>query len=69
MRDSVLDAIKQGQWDFEPETVETDDFDSTSALPGSNEKITLLAERIRGGLPLWHPEDRMSYDDSEEALN
>lgn len=68
MRDSVLDAIKQGQWDFEPESVHTDDYEATEALPGSNEKITLLAERVRGGLPLWHPEDRLSYDDTDDAM-
>lgn len=69
MRDSVLEAIKQGQWDFEPESVEQEEFDSTHALPGSDEKITKLAERIIDGLPLWHPEDRLSYDDSEKALD
>ena len=69
MRDSILDAIKQGHWDFEPETVEQDDYDSTGALPGSSEKIMKLAERVSGGLPLWHPNDRRSFDDSEEALS
>ncbi len=68
MRDSVLDAIKQGQWDFEPEKVAVDDYESTPALPGSSEKITKLAERVRFGLPLWHPQDRQSFDDSEEAF-
>ena len=69
MRDSVLDAIKQGQWDFEPEVVKEEEYDSTPALPGSTEKISMLAERVNNGLPLWHPDDRKSYDDSEEALN
>ena len=69
VRDSVLDAIKQGQWDFEPESVDNDDYDSTRALPGTSEKITKLAERVQGGLPLWHPEDRRSYDDSDEAFS
>jgi len=67
MRDSVLDAIKQGQWDFEPKSVRSSDYDATEALPGSNEKVMLLAERIRGGLPLWHPDDRLSYDDTDDA--
>ena len=69
MRDSVLDAIKQGQWDFEPDVVEAKEYDSTPALPGSSEKIMTLAERVNCGLPLWHPKDRRSYDDSEEALS
>ena len=68
MRESVLEAIKQGQWDFEPKSAETDDYDSTGAMPGSSEKILKLAERVLDGLPLWHPEDRQSYDDSEEAM-
>ena len=68
MRESVLDAIKQGQWDFEPESVREDEYVSTVALPGSEEKISILAARAQDGLPLWHPEDRRSYDDSDEAL-
>lgn len=68
MRDSVLDAIRNGQWDFEPETVEANEFESTHSLPGSEDKIKMLADRAKEGLPLWHPEDRRSYDDSEQAL-
>ena len=67
MADSVLEAIRQGQWDFEPPAVDKQDFESTTALPGSTEKINLLAERALDGLPLWHPDDRCSYDESEEA--
>ena len=68
MPESVLEAIRQGQWDFEPERVRDDDYHSTSALPGSEEKIGILASRAQDGLPLWHPKDRKSYDDSEDAL-
>ncbi len=68
MPESVLDAIRQGQWDFEPKSVDSEEFDSTGALPGSDEKIGILAARAEDGLPLWHPEDRQSYDDSEEAF-
>ncbi len=65
---SVLEAIREGQWDFEPEELDEGDFESTRAMPGSDEKIDLLAARALEGLPLWHPEDRLSYDDTEEAL-
>ena len=58
---SVLEAIQVGQWDFEPENEETD-FASTDALPGSKEKLHVLASRIQQGLPLWHPSDRHTYD-------
>jgi hypothetical protein len=68
MRESVLDAIRKGHWDFEPRQVADEEFDSTEALPGSTDKITKLAERVQEGLPLWHPNDRQSFDDSEEAF-
>ncbi len=58
MRKSVLDAIKMGQWDYEPEHTPPNDYDSTGALPGSDKKLDILAERVRRGLPLWHPNDR-----------
>lgn len=62
MRQSVLDAIKSGDWNYEPEdSASNDNFDSTSALPGSDQKLEILAQRIRAGLPLWHPEDRLTY--------
>lgn len=65
MPNSVLDAIKMGMWDFEPEDEETDQHDATSALPGTDEKLTILADRVQQGLPLWHPSDRQSFDDAD----
>ena len=32
-------------------------------MPGTAEKLDVLAERLQQGLPLWHPSDRRSYDD------
>ena len=68
MRESVLEAIRHGQWDFEPTEVNEEEYVSTAALPGSNEKITTLAERAEEGLPLWHPGDRRCYYDTDEAF-
>lgn len=65
MPDSVLDAIKQGMWDFEPCPCDGHDFRSTNALPGTDEKLAILADRVRRGLPLWHPSDRQHVDDEE----
>ena len=62
MAKSVLEAIQVGQWDFEPENEDLE-FDSTDALPGSEEKLKVLADRIQQGLPLWHPSDRHTYDE------
>jgi hypothetical protein len=63
---SVLEAIKQGDWDFEPSNQQVVNLKATAAMPGTNEKLNILAERLRQGLPLWHPADRLSYDDREK---
>lgn len=62
---TVIDAIKQGIWDFEPRDDEDESFDATAALPGSQEKLCVLAARVARGLPLWHPSDRLSYEERE----
>jgi hypothetical protein len=54
----VLEAIKLGFWDFEPPEVEFNQFDASDAMPGTAEKLDMLAERVRCGLPLWHVADR-----------
>ena len=40
----------------------TPEFCPTDAPAGSSAKVEVLAERVRKGLPLWHPEDRCSYN-------
>jgi hypothetical protein len=61
---SVLDAVKMGHWDYEPPNVEDNRFAATRALPGSNEKLEILAQRIEQGLPLWHSNDCRNYADA-----
>jgi hypothetical protein len=69
--ETVLEAIKLGQWDFEPKDVEFEEFEACGAMPGTEAKLLALAERVRLGLPLWHPSDRQDCedmaDDSAEA--
>ncbi len=65
MPDSVIDAIKRGNWDFEPEMGQPTGFCRTSAMPGSPEKLDVLAKRLEQGEPLWHPEDRLLFLESE----
>jgi hypothetical protein len=60
---SILEAIKMGQWDFEPEETPEDQYESTVALPGTDEKLDILALRVQQGQPLWHRRDRTNYDD------
>jgi hypothetical protein len=59
---SVLEAVQMGQWDFEPTATPESQFQSTDAMPGTEEKVRVLALRLRAGLPLWHSADR---DDME----
>lgn len=37
----------------------------TEALPGTEEKIVALAERVANGLKLWHPADAVRDDERE----
>jgi hypothetical protein len=62
---NVLDAIRDGDWFFEPSEVDAKLYQATSAIPGSREKLDILAERVRAGLPLWHELDRADYDDPD----
>lgn len=61
---SVLEAIKMGIWDFEVREQQPADYSATNALPGTDEKVRVLAQRAAQGLPLWHPQDRRAYDES-----
>jgi hypothetical protein len=60
---NVLDAIRDGDWFFEPEEVSAENYQATSAIPGSREKLDILAQRVSAGLPLWHKSDRADYDE------
>jgi hypothetical protein len=62
---SVLDAIREGDWFFEPEEIDAGDFQATKAIPGTRQKLDVLAARARAGLPLWHEKDRTDYDEPE----
>jgi hypothetical protein len=62
---NVLDAIRDGDWYFEPADVGAENYPATSAIPGSREKLDILAQRVRAGLPLWHESDRADYEDPD----
>lgn len=65
MHKNVLDAIREGNWFFEPENVDPSRYQSTKAIPGTKDKLEILAERVRAGLPLWHESDRTDYEDAD----
>ena len=66
MAKSVLDAIREGDWYFEPEELDSNRFKATKAVPGTSEKINVLVERASAGLPLWHSADRPDYEETQE---
>ena len=67
MPKSILEAIKLGFWDYEPPDMESMLYSATDAMPGTQEKLSVLAARIREGLPLWHPRDRDDMEDPPGA--
>ncbi len=52
---STSKYARRGVGDFNGQTTEA--IQPTTALPGSAEKLEVLAERARLGLSLWHPHD------------
>lgn len=69
MGKSVIDAIGDGDWTFEPGERVQGDFSGTNAEPGSREKLEILARRIQSGLPLWHPDDRHAEDNTQPRVS
>ena len=69
---SLLEAIKQGDWSFEPSVELPGGLAceglqrATTAMPGTAEKLGVLAERLQRGLPLWHPSDRRTFNDTDQ---
>ncbi len=63
---SVLEAIRDGELNFEPETQSSEQAIETLAIPGTHEKLEVLADRVKQGVPLWHPRDRVDYETPSE---
>jgi hypothetical protein len=62
---NVLDAIRDGDWYFEPKEIDSGGYQATSAIPGTKEKLDVLADRVSSGLPLWHESDRSDYEEPD----
>jgi len=58
---NVFEAILECGHDEDFTPVDCEEFLPTDAPAGSKAKLEVLAERIRRGFPLWHPEDRFDY--------
>jgi hypothetical protein len=58
---NVFEAILKYGHDEDFVPTSGDDFQPTQAPAGSREKIHVLADRVRQGMPLWHDDDRSDY--------
>jgi hypothetical protein len=45
-----------------PRGVNPEDYEPTEAMPGSREKVAVMADRLARRLPLWHPLDAPHED-------
>lgn len=57
---NVFEAIVKYGHDEDYSPV-SEEFDATDEPAGSRSKISVLAERMARGEPLWHEEDRRDY--------
>jgi hypothetical protein len=60
---SILEAVKMGLWDFLPHTVDYCELEASDAMPGTREKLDILAEHLRHDLPTAHVDDDCLDDD------
>jgi hypothetical protein len=58
---NVFEAILESGHDEDFVPMADENFRQTDAPAGSRAKLQVLAERVRRGQPLWHPEDRGDY--------
>ena len=62
---NIHEAIRLGEYSFEPTEVEDSTFDPTGAMPGTKKKLSVLVARAEAGLPLWNGNDRSDYDEED----
>jgi len=58
---NVFEAIRECGHDEDFSPTVTGHFNGTDAPAGSRQKLDVLAERVKRGEPLWHPDDRSDY--------
>ena len=58
---NIFDTLLEVGHDEDFVPIVTEDFRPTDAPAGSPTKLEVLEERIRNGMPLWHPEDRADF--------
>lgn len=58
---NVFEAIVKYGHDEDFSPSEGYEFERTECPAGSRAKLDVMAERVRRGEPLWHPDDRADY--------
>ncbi len=58
---NVFEAIVKYGHDEDYSPVK-EDYDATDEPAGSRQKISVMADRMARGEPLWHDEDRRDYN-------
>lgn len=61
---SIFEALERATG-FEPEEQTSLFFEPTNSPPGTFRKIQVMRERLESGDPLYHPEDRIHFDEDE----
>ena len=63
MGNSILEAVKMGLWDFLPHTVDDRELEASDGVPGTREKLDILAEHLRRDRrPIWPVDDCLDED-------
>ena len=52
MSNSILEAVKMGLWEFLPHTVDFSELEAPDSIPGSREKLDVLAEHLLRDVPV-----------------
>ena len=60
---NVFEAIRESGHDEDFLPVVTEEFIPTDVPAGSKTKVQVLADRVRKGMPLWHPKDKSDFAD------
>lgn len=63
--DNIFEEIKKLGHDEDFTPLDIADLDPTDAPVGSRRKLEIMARRVEGGFPIFHPDD--SHDYGEDA--
>ena len=62
MANSILEAVKMRLWDFQPLRIDYSEIEASDNMPGTREKLDILAEHLRRDAVIWDSDDRRGDD-------